>query len=171
MKMFSLLYKPLLKRYFPNIILEKRLRILLFILFMQLELAFLLIENHYLYYLLIYVLVFESISDYYSLEIYSLFNYLLMMIGIMNINNFSIYNLLIPLCLYILAYMNLLGMGDSEIYLVLSLYFNYEQLVYILFISSLLSSIYILINKKDKIALVPFITLSTFIIILYNCIH
>lgn len=165
--MLSILYKKILTYTFPNISISNKLEYLLFFIFVQLEILIILTKTHYLFYLILFVLIYESITDYYSYEINSIGNYILIILGIilslLN-NDYHIFKLIIPFILYLLSFFDLLGSGDAEMFLMLSFYFDYEDNIYILFLTCILSLIYSLINKKDKIPLVPFITLSVLII-------
>ena len=86
--MLSLLFKPLLKLTFPKIKLDDRLVYFLFIFFIQIEILILITRKYYVFYLLMFVLLYESISDYYNHKINSILNYLSIIIGIV----ISVYN-------------------------------------------------------------------------------
>ena len=171
--MISLIFSFLLNNSSVFLI-KKNYTFFYFILLIQLEIYSIFNNDFFIYYFLIIILLFESISDCINNEIYSPLNYLLFLIGICNTYfiNRNIYDLLItlliPFTLYLLSLSKGLGNGDVEVFFVLSFYFEFRDLLYILLFTSIFACIYLLINKKDKIALLPFITYSVLLIILYN---
>ena len=163
--MISIILNKLINYSFPIIKLNNRLQFLLFIFFSQLELLIIFFRIHYILYLLMIVLIYESISDFYVYEINSIGNYILIIIGLIFFNNnFNYISLIIPLILFVFSCYGLLGSGDSEIFLMLCFYFSYEKIIYILMLSSFLAFIYLIFNKKGKLAFAPFITISVLLI-------
>ena len=119
-----------------------------------------------LYYLnlklaLLYIFIRISYHDFKSYEIY-LNDVLLTLVVLFRLYlwHYSLLNILLLFVLYFCSKHNLIGLADIWLIAILTIFFSFYEICYLLFIASTLALIFCLLKKTKIIAFGPFIYLS-----------
>ena len=129
----------------------------------------------YLLYMEIFIIivcVILSIQDIEEQMIYSPLNSLLLILGLINSNHSIISKICgivaIPTILFLInKYIKvIIGEGDIEFISAAGLILGFYSQSIMLFISSLLAGIYMLITKKKSIPMIPFLSIGLFLCLL-----
>ncbi len=155
------------KLYFKHKLTTKNI---VFSIFLTLTITILKLDfkNH----LVLTLLNINTISDLEDKNVYSIFNYLIILILIIsNFNKLTIDNLLIIL-FYLLFYQlnkNNIGFGDIETFIALSFNFDFKNNLLLFFISFIVSLpiIFFKYKKDHNIAFIIYITISYLIMLIY----
>ena len=127
------------------------------------------LSNDLTFFIVFIFLISQAITDYLNQDVYTTLNILPAIYAfIIHSNNFLstfLYASIIPFTLLLInSFKPLIGMGDIEIIFILGLLFNYEKLLLIVLISSLINLIFSFFIKKNKYSFVPFILIATFLV-------
>ena len=156
----------ILVNQFINKIYKKSINKQVFFILFILDL-YTLYSKDYFFCTLAYILLFHSITDIINYDVYSILNYLLMIISFLKYKTISI-SILIPIILAIInVFKKGIGQGDIELLFGLSFIFEFYDLVLIVFIASILNLIYSLFSKNKLFPFVPFLSIATMIIYLF----
>lgn len=109
------------------------------------------------------------ITDYRHFVINNYSCSMLLLIGLININNIQYLDLyLLITFLSVFVYLQQLGAGDLKMIASIYPYFGFINLIQIIWLSSLIAIIYHLITKQNKIAFGSCLSLASLAIILIN---
>jgi len=126
------------------------------------------INNDLLLFILIQLLLFDSITDYINKDVYIYPNAIVIILGL-SLHR-SIYDLLsstliIPTVLFVLnKFYKGIGTGDIILLFCLGFIYNYKSMIYILLIASCTNLIYAFLVRKKQYSFVPFIALASMLI-------
>ena len=131
------------------------------------------IINDFWLYIIFIILLFQSLCDIFNNDVYTIFNISLLLIGVITNYNHIIYylisSLILPIILLLIKLLtNAIGGGDIEMLFCLGFIFKFNEICLILLIASILNIIYSFINKKEKYAYIPFLSVATIFIYLLN---
>lgn len=130
--------------------------------------------------IILLILLVSCILDIKSYIVFTPFNIFILIMGLFK-HIATSYNFLdvilgisiIPIILMIINHIkeDSIGNGDIELLSALGFYFGYKYLVVILFMASLTNFLFSLVYPKEKYPFVPFITLGTFLVVIYSLPH
>lgn len=136
----------------------------LFLVFMILIEFLLHFNNNYVFFVIIELLITNSISDILNFDVYTIFNILLFIYSSILSKSFNLY---LILGFFFLTFLKTkhIGSGDIEVLFSISPLFSLYQLIKILFLASSFALAYMCIFRKNKIPFVPFLSFSIVIML------